>query len=711
MANPFLRSVLAALALAGALIPPAEALAAAGADAADRVQLQTVQIREAARAPTDRQSPPEVENGKLTLGKKATRIELDEQPAVVDNNWRQLLVRAPGLLLSEQSAPSHYNVNYRGLGDPHESEFVLFSMDGTPILSDWFGYPTLYFSPPAQQIERIDFIRGGSALLYGPQVGPVVNLIRRSPKAVDGGHGRLDLAVGNAGLRSGYAELEGRAERAAWLVDAYYGSRDGDRPNSASSVRNVRAAGVWQLEDAQSWELDVSGYQSSSEEPGRLSLAQFLENPRQGTTPTNRVFIDRVDAQLKHQRLMGEHSQLTAKLWNSYQNRYSRRASKSVPGAALPSSTTFDRQRFRISGADARVLTEWGNAHSLTWGTTLYASDSPRTQRRGSDVLSEYGETPRYAQERDNRYVSVFAENAFRFGEWTLVPAARVDHLEMSIKETQRLASLRRPAIDRSLSRTETLFGFGATRSLGQRWMAYANLSEGYRPMRYDDIGNPTAELAGSNDPDSARATHAEAGLRGSPAAGWFVDLSAFRVDLEDKIEQRLVGVSDIERINSGDARHQGIEFSVDWNLLHAREDSALRLFFNGSLLDAEIVRSVDADLRGKSPAYAPKRILRGGLLWEGVRGERASLTGTHVSAHYWRDSNLGAGSGASLLPAEIPAYTVWDLAVEYPLGESWTVFGGMQNLQDRVYYSRVRSDGIEVAPRRNVHAGLRLRF
>jgi Fe(3+) dicitrate transport protein len=705
-----------ALAIMASLLffaPTTDAYAAATAAAAaqDRVQLQTVQVREALAAPADRQAPPEVEDGKLILGKKATRIALDEQPAVVDNNWRQLLARAPGLLLSEQPIPSHYNVNYRGLGDPHESEFVLFAMDGIPVLADWFGYPTLYFAPPGQQVEHIDFVRGGSALLYGPQPGPLVNLVRRSPQAEPGARGRLDLAAGSEGLRTGYAELAGGTARGGWLLDAFSSQRDGERPNSGASVRNVRAAGLWNPDEQQSWELDVSGYDSSSEEPGRLSLQQFLDDPMQGTTPTNRIWIERVDAQLRHQRLLGERSQLTAKLWSAYMDRYSRRAAKSVPGGPLPTSTTFDRQRFRVGGFDARLLTEWGEGHSLTWGTTLYRSDSPRTQKLSSDVLATEGGVQRFAQERENDYAAVFVENAFRFGNWSLVPSLRIDRLDMAVEETQRFASLRRDAIDRSFDRTETLFGLGTTRTLGDSWLAYANYSQGYRPMRYDDIANPTAELAGSNDPDPARADNLELGLRGEPAEGWFVDASVFRIDLEDKIEQRLVGVSDIERINSGDARHQGLEFSVDWNLLHGRSDQALRLFFNGSLLDAEIVRSTSASLVGNTPAYAPERILRAGVLWQGARGERFSLTGTHVDEHYWQDSNLGSGSGASALPAELPTYTVWDVAVEWPLSRQWIAFAGVQNVGDRIYTSRIRTDGIEVAPRRNAHAGVRWLF
>jgi Fe(3+) dicitrate transport protein len=160
---------------------------------------------------------------------------------------------------------------------------------------------------------------------------------------------------------------------------------------------------------------------------------------------------------------------------------------------------------------------------------------------------------------------------------------------------------------------------------------------------------------------------------------------------------------------NSGDARHQGLEFAIEGNLLAGDED-ALLLYLNGSLLDARITHSASPALVGNRPQYAPERILRAGLLWRGEGGHRLALTGTYVSEQFWQDSNLG--SGTSILPATIPATTVWDLAAEWPLaGKGAVLLAGVKNLGDRVYSTRIRSDGIEVATPRQAYAGIRLMF
>lgn len=672
----------------------------------DRVRLPAVEVRAERRAPVDVGTPQETENARILIGKKVTRIALERQPPVAQNQFRQLLAQAPGLLISEQPIPSHYNLNYRGLGDPHESEFVLVAVDGTPVLSDWFGYPTLYFTPPSEQLRRIDLLRGGSSLLYGPQPGPTLDLVRRGPELGRDTAAQLRTLAGNEGLRSAYVEAAGSTASSGWFASAQHADHAGRRPNADSRVSSLRGAWLWQTAAGGSWEFDVSGYRSASGEPGRLSLAEFLADPDQGNTPTNRIWIDRVDLSLAHQRELGPNTALSLKAFHGYQDRDSRRASPRAAGAPPPAFTTFDRQQFRVSGLDARALTEWGSNHSLTYGLTLYHSDSPRSQARSVNLLAGRGDLLRFAQERENAYGALFVENAFRVGDWTLVPALRQERLVMRIDEPVKLASLQRPAIDRSFGRSETLFGFGATRTLGEHWRFYGNASQGYRPMRYDDIGNPTTELAPDNAPDPARADNLELGLRGQPLPGLELDVSLFRITLEDKIEQRQVNVTDIERVNSGDARHQGLEFSVAWDALAGREgDASLVLYANGSLLDAEITRSRTPALVGRTPAYAPERLFRSGVLWGDGAGRKVALTGTHVSAHYWQDSNLGS----STLPAEIDAYTVWDLAAEWPLTRGVALVAGVQNLADAVYTSRIRSDGIEIAPRRQAHLGLRI--
>ena len=130
---------------------------------------------------------PEVSGTEITVTKKATVIKLDQQPPVENNNQQELFTKAPGFLITEQHTPGQFNFNYRGLGNPQESEFTLVLRDGLPLMSDWIGFPTLYYLPLPQSISEIQFIRGGNSLLYGPEPAPVVNFVTKHPEP--GRHG------------------------------------------------------------------------------------------------------------------------------------------------------------------------------------------------------------------------------------------------------------------------------------------------------------------------------------------------------------------------------------------------------------------------------------------------------------------------------------------------------------------------------------------
>lgn len=655
---------------------------------------------------------PTIEEGKVKAGKKSTRVELADQPVVVENALRRLLSRVPGVLVSELQQPAYFNLNYRGLGDPHESEFVTLLENGLPIASDWFGYPTQYYLPPAGRVESVEFIRGGSALLFGPQPGPSINFITRRPQFGAELGLRSDHVVGSDSLYQTFNEISVGGEHIALLADVDHRNGDGERDNADYEANSARVATAFRVSERSVWDLEISAYDSESGEPGRLTSSEFANNRELTKTPFNRIWIDRESFSLSNDSLLSDNWSLHGVYRYTSLDRQSRRSSAFVPPAAAPTSTNFDLQQFNAHTFDLRLVGDIGEDHTLSTGVTVYRDDSPRERLRSADIDGAYSGDLIYRQARDTRYAAAFVEGLLRFDQLSLVPALRYEQVSMGISEQVQQASLSRAPIDRRFDRNEALLGLGAMYELGGNQQAYANFSQGYRPMRFDDLGNPTSNLAPQNDPDPARALNMEFGFRGSPLAGVYYDVSAFRIELEDKIEQRQVNVSDVLRINSGDSRHQGIEGSIEWDVLNPGKDAgapSLLLFANAALLDAEITRSENAALIGNEPAFAPEQILRAGAQYRSAEGLKLSLTASHVSDHYWQDSNTAGAGGA--IAAVVPSYTVLDVGAEMPVNDSISLLGGVGNLLDEDYYSRVRSDGIEPAQERSYYLGVSLRF
>jgi outer membrane receptor protein involved in Fe transport len=124
---------------------------------------------------------------------------------------------------------------------------------------------------------------------------------------------------------------------------------------------------------------------------------------------------------------------------------------------------------------------------------------------------------------------------------------------------------------------------------------------------------------------------------------------------------------------------------------------SNMHLYFNFSALNAQFT---EGQLDGKTPQYAPKYLLRTGLLLYPADGIKIALMNTLVTEHFGDDANTAN--------FKIPTYRVWDLTFETPILEKrLKLVGGVNNLFDAVYWARVRSNGVDPAQPRNFYLGL----
>jgi Fe(3+) dicitrate transport protein len=566
----------------------------------------------------------------------------------------------------------------------------------------------MYYMPAAQRIERIEFVRGGAGLLYGPQVGPVMNLVTRRADAQAAPSFRTDQSGGSNGLYSTYNEVRWAKNDVGIMAAFDHRSADGPRDNEDYDVNSAYLGLSYEGFEGIRLGFDVDLYQSDSGEAGRLNMEEFKTSRNLVKTPFNRVEIDQVIATLTYEQQIGDSATLDGRLWHLGMDRLSRRSAQFTDPANEPSTTAIDEQQFRNYGIDLRAALAWGDGNVFTAGATAYQNDSPRTRHVSENIRSsqQRPEDLLFDLDRAINYSAFFIENLFTLGRLSITPSVRLERINYDLREDLQNPGLARDRIDLDRTDDEILMGLGLLYRVGDTSEVYANVSESYRPQRFDDLINPASELAGSNAPDVSRGVNYELGFRSQPSERLLLDISLFRIDFQDKIEQIQVNISDVERVNSGDSRHQGLEFNIEYQALR-NADQTFTLFANGSLLDAEIENSVTASLEGNTPAFAPEYLLRGGFIYEDSQWN-AALTATVVDEQFWQDSNGPRGTGARTIEAEIPAYEVLDFSLEYRPTQSWTLYGGINNLLDEDYFSRVRNDGIEPALERTVYAGVR---
>ena len=685
---------------------------------------------------------PEVSGTEITVTKKATVIKLDQQPVVVNNNEQELFTKAPGLLITEQHTPGQFNFSYRGLGNPQESEFVTVLMDGVPLASDWIGFPTLYFLPLPQSVSEIQLIRGGSSLLYGPEPAPAVEFVTRHPVPGSPWNFYTEQIGGSDGLYSTYNVVQEALGPIEFRLDGGYVRSDGQRDNSQYDEWQSNLYLGYRPDDKQLIALDFHASRFSGGDPGRLTFPQFEKDEDFSPTPYNHDWVDRYSVVLRDEWSFADGWLMQAKAWYTHQDIDSRAAANLSPTGVPPASTTLLLQEFNNEGGDIRFRKFWGDGtifkgSALTFGGTIYHGDAPYNQYRDTNLFADRDDTSGAHirdQARNSDYQAFFIEDIFRLGKFHIVPSFRLDHESVDV-DTAIGPNLG----DRSADHVVPLWGIGLGNDFGHLNETYFSASTGWRPTRYFDIGSPFQPLNPSNSPDPFKSLDFELGVHGTPYKGFWYDVGLFWMQFDNRTETQQFSPIDFIIVNTGSTRHRGFEGELSYDFMElfrgpelgpepaglskdgkdSKEtppspgigvfaDWHLIVFSNLQLLDARFTDSQIPGQVGKTPAFAPHFLWKGGITLSRDKWFDISLTAIYVSTQFWQD----ADTGLATIPAKIPSYKVLNLAGDYYITKRLKLIAGISNLADEKYYDRVFFDGsIEPAPRRSGYAGASIEF
>ncbi len=664
---------------------------------------------------------PDAVAGKIYVAKKTSVIDFDALPQIQTDNYRQAFSRTPGLLVSELPNNSLLSITSRGIGDPHESQNILVLKDGVPFVLDMFGYPTVYYAPPLESMDRLEFVRGGSSLLYGPQPGGSINYISHRP-SLDKEFEFMSLnLVGSDNLYTNYTSVDGTIGRLSYLLN--FNHRSGDSFRDQNSDFELNGGTIMlglDLATSTRWLLNIDAYDADSGEPGGLSLdpnAQFnyFDSRTQTQTPFDRVRIQRYFATLSLEHDFSSTTSLYAKVFGGYSNRTSRRqTSTTFGGPPKLDSNVINEHRYQTIGADVRLAHDWdagGNTHKLTAGTTFGYTYAPIFNTLGKSPTAESGALYNDIL-RQTLYASFFAENQFRFGRFSIVPALRFEAIDQSLDDRVRRNSTTLeplPEQDRSSTELVPLLGLGLAYEFVQPVTWYSNVSQGYKPQTYADT-LPINNNVNVTDLDPGSTITYEMGFRSQSRTWYHWDISGFLIDYNDRFGTTTSGnVTTVRNVGRSINYGLDIEGEIDligvWDRLNptrlTNRYGSLSLHLAYEWLNAEFV---DGPLNGLTPQYAPEHLLRAGLNYRFRDRLKISLLQTFVSDHFANDNNTPNFN--------IPSYMVTDLTAELKVWkDTVTLVGGINNLFNENYYSRIRANGIDPAYGRNFYAGLRLNF
>src|SRR6266542_3989617 len=701
--------------------------------------------------PVEYPALPPVEGTRINAGKKTSFVKPKEFPAFAGNDYREVMATTPGIIVSEEPSSPIINFGYRGLNS-QRSEFMQVLKDGVSIKNEQFGFPETHYTPILDAVERIEVIRAGAALQFGPQPGGAINFVMKMPRQDTPFHFTTKNVFGSYDYYRNYTEADGTIGPLGYYFYYDHRQQEGFREaNSDYDLNGGSARLVWNVTNDSRFVLTLDAYDEEHGEPGGLRRREdvnppysvFIEDDRTASTRFfDRFRLERYYATLEYQKMFSERTQLDIKAFGGYLTRWSKRQRGGEFGT-LPSGPDANTNSIQLrsdytEGLDARVRHDYdlfNDVSTFAGGIYFYHALQDRRDERGQTPDAETGML-RNLNTGETWDGAIFAENRFHFGRLSIVPGMRVEFLQQSVDEEVNASNPLHPQSDFSFV---PLFGLGLDYVLieGQqivpappvagekgaetknppapivtaggppRVELYGTVSQAYRPRTYGELVPTGASSVVNGDLKEGDSLQFEYGVRGKPFPYLNFDISGFYFTFDDQVGDILLPNGFTSTGNVGDARYIGFEAATELDILALINGGTpspygnLMLYGNVTLLDAEFTSGPN---KGNTPAYAPNYQVKTGAIYSYKDTFKIALVGTLVDDEFGDDGDSFEGF--------IPAYNVWDLTAEVKFWKGRAgVFAGIRNLFDEDYWGEVREEGIMPALPRNYYGGFEIFF
>ena len=701
--------------------------------------------------PVEYPALPEIEGTRINSGKKTSFVKPEEFPSVANNNYREVLATTPGLLVSEEPSSPIINFGYRGL-DSQRAETMQVLKDGISLKNEQFGFPETHYTPILDAVERIEFIRAGAALQFGPQPGGALNFVMKMPRKDAPFHFLTKNLYGSDELFQSFTSIDGTVGQFGYYAYYDHREREGFRTNSDYDLNNGSVKFVWDATGNDRFILTLDVYKEEHGEPGGLRtfidpaapLANnvLYQNDRNASSRFfDRFILERYYADFAYQHFFSEATHLDLKAFGGYLSRYSKRQRGGgvgiLPFGAAANTNSIQLREAWSAGAELRLRQDYafaGDMSTFAGGLYFYHALQDRTDERGTSPDADSG-VLRNLNTGETTDFAIFAENRFHFGRLSITPGMRLEFLRQSLDEEFNIT--RATLLSKEDDFFVPLFSLGVGYVLieGEQAVAstakdsknatttmvaggpprlefYGTVAQAYRPITYGELVPTAANGVVNGDLKEGESLQYEIGFRGKPFPWLTFDVGGFYFTFDDQVGE-VVGVDPVTGLsftttqNVGDARYAGFEAALELDLLALANGGAespygrLNLYGNMTLLDAEFTSGPS---NGLIPPYAPDYQFKVGGIYRWKETFKVGLIGTIVDDHF--------ASAANSATHFVPAYTVWDLTAEYNFrGGRVGVFAGIGNLFDEDFWAEVRDEGILPAYRRNYYGGVKIRF
>ncbi|PID71118.1 MAG: TonB-dependent receptor [Flavobacteriales bacterium] len=718
-------------------------------------QLNEVVLTQRKRKIFALRSLKKVEGTAIYAGKKSEVVLLNEMIGnKATNNARQIYSQVVGLNIYENDdAGLQLNIGGRGL-DPNRTSNFNTRQNGYDISADVLGYPESYYTPPADALKEIQVIRGAASLQYGTQFGGLLNFKFNQPPKNKKFELLTRQSLGSYGLFNSFNSLGGTVDKTAYYAYANYKKGDGFRPNSAFNAINIYAHVSHQITPKTTITLEATFLDYLAKQAGGLTDEMFYENPQQSNR--NRNWF-KVNWNLWAVKFKHDFSEKTAATLNLFGLNASRKALgyRTVPINAVDEieNGTYIKNRdlivgnYKNWGAEARFLSNYNllnTSHTFLVGAKFYNAHNSERQGAASkktDADFTFIDKEDYEALSDFKFPNVntafFVENIFNISDkLTITPGARFEYIK-----TQSEGSYRKVLTDgagnplpggildyrddRVKERSFVLLGVGFAYKPTNSLEMYANISQNYRSVTFNDIRTVSPTFVVDENIDDEKGGTLDFGIRGKYKNYVSYDISAFGLFYNDRIGVILASEGankgDRLRTNVGDAFIFGVESLIDWNVIptffkNDVKDYKMTLFSNIAITQSEYTKSKEKATKGNQVEFIPTLNVKSGLTL-GYKNLLANVQYTYLTKQYTDATNAEIPNKGDLrfgTIGPIPGYAILDVSFSYTY-KNWQLEAGLNNTLNKKYFTRRATGypgpGIIPSSPRNWYTTLQFRF
>ncbi|MBC7826307.1 MAG: TonB-dependent receptor [Chitinophagaceae bacterium] len=672
----------------------------------------------------------------INAGKKTEVINMKNINAnLATNNTRQIYARIPGLNIWEYDRGGlQLGIGGRGLSPNRSSNFNI-RQNGYDISADALGYPESYYTPSAEALDRIEIIRGAASLQYGPQFGGLINFVMKQGPKEKPFELTTRQTVGSWGFFNSFNSIGGTIAKKRLNYYSFYQFKRGDswRPNSHYDQQNAYVHIAYDLTPKFKITADYTLMKYLAKQPGGLTDAQFNDDPSVSVRARNWF---KVDWNLISVNLDYVFNQYTKLNWRTYTLLGGREALGILSYINRPDNggnRDYLSDDYFNTGSELRFIHQYKliKDHRSTFlvGTRVYKGLTSRKQGDANDKTSAdfsfIGPEPDKSSFRfPGTNIAAFAENIFMLNSrWSITPGIRFEHINTKAAGYYYKLNIFIPSekIEESKSnpRSFALLGIGTSWKFANTMELYANISQNYRSINFNDIRVVNANARVDPDLKDETGYNIDIGFRGTYKNWLYFDLSLFYLKYNDRIGSIFSRDTNFMtyrlRTNVSDSRNLGLEVLLEGDILkaltNAQSKYRLNVYTNLSLIDARYVNTKNTAIADKLVENVPPVLFRTGVSFG---SPRFNITYQYSYQFKQYSDATNTETTPTAVDGAIPAFSVMDLSLSYNW-RRFTVYTGINNVGDKKYFTR-RADGypgpgILPADKRNLYATLQFKL